>query len=275
MTHISRPLQIALAAMALFVAVWFVALRGHSGGGEGAGSSASSAPARAAAPTTAAGSAKGAGSVGSPSHGSVYHGPAPGVEGLSRAITKAQGAVAQSQQNAKQLQQKSAEPSSPGTGGATQASGQASQSGSHASPSTSAKSPATTPKATHKSATPSTTGARNAPAKQALVEGELKSGRTVILLFWNPKGTVDLAVRHQLQALQAFHRTQGLQRNRNIPVHEARAGEVGSFGTITRSVQVNETPTMLIIAPNGNTKTLTGLADAYTIQQAISEARHS
>ena len=48
MTHISRPFQIALVAMALFVAVWFLALRGHSTGSEGAGSSASSSAGRAA-----------------------------------------------------------------------------------------------------------------------------------------------------------------------------------------------------------------------------------
>jgi hypothetical protein len=273
MTQISRPFQIALAALVLFAAVWFVALRGHSGGSEGAGSSASSASASPATPAKAP--AKGAGSGGSAHGGSVYHGPAPGVEGLTRAITKAQGAVALSQRNAKQLQEKAAQASSSdSTSGSSPSSGQASRSGSQAGSATTAKAPATTGKSTHKSATPSTSGARNAPAKQALVEGELKSGRTVILLFWNPKSAVDVAVRHQLQALQAFHRTQGLRRNRNIPVHEARAREVGSFGAITRSVQVNETPTIMIIAPNGNTKTLTGLADAYTIQQAIGEARH-
>lgn len=247
MTNISRPFQIALAAMALFVAVWFVALRGHSGGSEGAGSSASSSGGQAAAP------AKAAGPGGSSSPGSVYHGSAPGVEGLTRAIAKAQGAVAQSQQNAKQ---------------------QSSQAGSQATSSTGSKAPATPVKAAPKSASPSTAGARNVPARQALVEGELKHGRTVILLFWNPTGADDVAVRRQLQQLQAFHKTRGLPQNRNIAVHEARAGQVALFGAITRSLQVNQTPTMLIIAPTGNTKTLTGLADAYAIQQAIGEARH-
>src|SRR6476646_1278256 len=107
MTQISRPFQIALAAMVLLAAVWFVALRGHSGGSESSGSSASSASAPPAAPAKTP--AKSAGSGGAPRGGSVYHGPAPGLEGLTRAITKAQGAVALSQRNAKQLQEKSAQ----------------------------------------------------------------------------------------------------------------------------------------------------------------------
>ncbi len=94
MTHISRPFQIALAALVLFIAVWFIALRGHSS------SSSSSAPAPASSPSSQAQSAPGGGTPAS--KGGVYHGSAPGVEGLSRAIQKARGAVAQSQQNAKQ-----------------------------------------------------------------------------------------------------------------------------------------------------------------------------
>ena len=53
MTQISRPFQIVLAAFALFLAVWFVALRAHNSstaGGSGSGSSASSASAPASHP---------------------------------------------------------------------------------------------------------------------------------------------------------------------------------------------------------------------------------
>jgi hypothetical protein len=95
----------------------------------------------------------------------------------------------------------------------------------------------------------------------------------VIVLFLQPSGADDIAVRAQLRALQAFHKAFGLRQNRNIVVHEARANEVGSFGSFTRAVQVYTTPTMLIILPNGKTSAITGLTDAYAIQQAISEAR--
>jgi uncharacterized protein YaeQ len=81
-------------------------------------------------------------------------------------------------------------------------------------------------------------------------------------------------VRRQLQLLQAFYKAVGLPQNRRIVVHEAVASQVASFGTITRAVQVYQTPTIMIIAPKGQTKTLTGLTDAYAIQQAIGEARN-
>src|SRR3981081_2694660 len=70
MAQISRPFQIALAALALFAIVWLLALRGHSSGTSESGSS-SSAPSQSSRPS------------------SVYHGSAPGVEGLTRDLAKA------------------------------------------------------------------------------------------------------------------------------------------------------------------------------------------
>jgi len=93
------------------------------------------------------------------------------------------------------------------------------------------------------------------------VEAELKQGRTVLVLFWDPKGTDDVAVRRELHALQALHGKSGLPQNRRLALHEAGPGEVGSFGSFTRAVQVYVTPTILIILPSGKTKTLTGLTD--------------
>jgi len=72
MSQVSRPMQIALAAVLLFFAVWFVALRPKSqNGGEAA------APAPSAAQTTPA----------------PVSGAAPGTQGLARAVDKAHQAV--------------------------------------------------------------------------------------------------------------------------------------------------------------------------------------
>jgi hypothetical protein len=257
MTQLSRPYQVALAAIGLLAAVWFVALRGHSGTG-GAGGGAASPPAP--KPTT-------------PS--TPYHGSAPGVAGLTRAIEKARGAVTQSEANAKQLERRSAQASSPSSSTTAPAS---SASGAHA---TSTPAPRSSTRAhasprvhtSPRNRTPSKPA--SAPNKQALVETELKQGSTVIVLFWNPKGTDDIAVRRELHALRASHSNSGLPQDRRIVLHEASAGQVGSFGSYTRAVQVYATPTLLIIMPSGKTRTLTGLTDAYSIQQAISEARRA
>jgi len=264
-TQISRPFQIALAAVALLLVIWLVALRGHSGGG-----SSSSTPAAASTPAPAAGSASPASGAGasqsSPGGGTaapsgkIYHGSAPGVAGLTRAIAKARGAVKVSEQNAQQLQRKSAQASSAApSSAATQ---------STASPSKPAGAKPATPAPASASATGAAPKVASAPAKQSLVESELKRGRTVIVLFSSPAGAVDAVVRGQLALLT-------LSQNRGIAVHYASPRELGAYGTVTRSLQILQTPTILVISPSGKTKTLTGLADAYAIRQAVREARKS
>jgi hypothetical protein len=267
-TQISRPFQIALAAVALLLVIWLVALRGHSTGG----GNTSSAPAAASTPAPAsrsASSASGAGASqsapggGTPASGGVYHGSAPGVAGLTRAIAKARGAVKLSEQNAQQLQRESAQASSAGPS-------------RHGAPGSSASTPSTaspSKPAAAKSATPAPTTATGAApkvastaSKQQLVESELKSGRTVIVLFSSPTGAVDAVVRGQVALL-------ALLKNQGIAVHFASPREVGAYGAVTRSLQILQTPTILVISPSGRTKTVTGLTDAYAISQAIKEAR--
>jgi hypothetical protein len=259
MTQLSRPYQIALVAMGLLVAVWFVALRGHSSGG---GGSSRSTPAGAAAPKPAAPSSS--------------YPSAPGVAGLTRAIQKAHGAVSESERNAKQLQEKAAQASSASPAAGAGASAPSSGAGAlthAASPSSRGTS------AAHSNAHPATaprgsshpTGAPRAKAGAALamqhtVEAELKQGKLVVILFWNPSSTVDATVQRELLAVQ---RSLG----GSVAVHVARAGQVGSFGVFTRTIQVLQTPTMLVVNKHGQTTTLVGLTDAFTLRQAVAEAK--
>jgi hypothetical protein len=260
MAQISRPFQIAFVAMALFALVWVVALRGHSTSTAGSGASApASSP--------------------SPAATSVYHGAAPGVEGLTRAIAKAHGAVTTSQQNAQQLQERSAQASgeaaSASAGGTTApkvspaAPTAPSVAASHPAATTTAPSRPATHKPTKPAPSKASTGAGTAaqPSMQLKVEADLKKGKIVAILFWNPKATDDQAVNHQLQAV-------GSKLRRSVAVHNALASQVGSFGTIIRGVKVYGTPTVMIINKRGEASTLTGFTDAYAIEQAIGEARH-
>ncbi len=251
MSQISRPIQIALLALGVLVAVWFVALRGQnsSSGGSGSPSSSSSAQRKPAAPSAAA-EAK---SAAAPTP--VYHGAAPGVEGLTRAIAKAHEAVANSQQQAKQVEQESAQ------------SGPSSTAGAPVAPTTGNQ-----PKAAPATqAGRATTGAPTASAKvgpsmQATVEAELRQGKVVTILFWNPKSSVDRTVYGELGTVA--HALGG-----KVAVHNARAAQVGAYGSITRAVPIDVTPTILIVNPRGQTSTMTGLTDAFAIEQAIDEAR--
>jgi hypothetical protein len=196
----------------------------------------------------------------------IYHGPAPGVEGLTRAIAKAHGAVATSQQNAQQLQRKSAEASNESPASA---------------PATSKATPTNAVSATHNSSA-ATAPAHKAPvhagsrssvkvpggggAAEREVERELVQGKTVMLLFWNPKSSVDQEVRAQVAALVAGSKGA-------VRMHAALAHQVGMFGAITEVVHVYETPTILIVNRHGVVSTLTGLTDVFALEQAVREAR--
>jgi hypothetical protein len=264
MTQISRPFQIALAVLVLFLAVWFVALRGHSSGGESPSSpSPSASTAATSSPSgrsTASPSTPGGGSPAS--QGGVYHGSAPGVEGLSRAIQKARGAVAQSQQNAKQQE------SGQSAGGVQKQSAQA-QSQTRTSPShSSQQSQAQQQQSRQAQNAQPTKAASGVPAMQSVVEAELEHGKVVAVLFWNPKGAVDATVRRELRAA-------GRAQHGKLAVHVARSGEVGSFGSFTHTVQVLSTPTILLINAHGKTSSVTGLTDAFSIGQAIKEVKQA
>ena len=292
MAQLSRPFQIALVAVVLLAGVWLFALQGHSTSGASSSAPVASASAPAASKpassgvahqgshSTAAAEAKGAAKS---TH--VYHGSAPGVEGLTRAIAKAHGAVAASQQNAKQLEAKSAQAA-----------------GESPSPSTSS---ATTP-AQHSTAAPTTAptrstvkpqpikaqaGAGRTPARQALVERALDEGKIAVILFWNPKGADDVAVNDELRLLEAVHhlirplartpqlrralKASGLELEKRFAAFASPASAVASYGSITRGVQVYGTPTILIVNKRGETTVLTGVQDTFSIEQAIDEARNS
>jgi len=288
MTQISRPFQIALLAMGLFAAVWFFALQGHSASTAGSGSPASAPSSPAQPATTGGASVSGSSTAGeaAAAPSSVYHGAAPGVEGLTRAIAKAHEAVAISRRNEKQLEEKSAQASSASSSGATGASAPGSTpTAAVTSPTVSKSSAKTHPVTahakvnagtTHRAATPkvasggastpSTRSAKGLPRMQATVEAELKQGKIVAVLFWNSKSAVDQAVQRELQVV-------GNTLGGKLAVHDARAGQVGSFGSITRDVQVFQTPTIMIVNKHGQTTTLTGLTDGFSIEQAIDEAR--
>jgi hypothetical protein len=258
MMQLSRPFQIVLVTFCLFAAVWFFALRSHSASTSGGGSSPPSAASPAAQPAT-------------PS--TPYHGSAPGVGGLTRAIEKAQGAVTQSEQHAKRLQQKSAQASGEPSGGTAP---NTSKPGAQAAHAVTPKTAATVPKAAAtvpKSAASATAGhgavkskANATPVMQATVEGALKRGKLVTVLFWNPKGIVDRVVHSELQSV-------GRSSGGKVVVFAAVASQVGSFGSFTKAVQVNGTPTIVIVNPHGHATTLTGLTDVFSIEQAIGEAK--
>jgi len=257
MAQISRPFQIALAAMGVLVAVWFFALRGHSSGSSSSGGSpqAQSQPAPAAAKPGAA----------SP----VYHGSAPGVEGLTRAIAKAHGAVAASERSAQSLQAQSARASSSSPATASAATTASPRAHSAAATSPAAATATVAASGAHSSHPRATrASARVLSSKQAAVEGVLKRGKVATILLWSANGSIDAVVRRELHLA-------GQALGGSVVVYEAHPSQVASFGSFTSAVPVYATPTILIVNRRGHTTTISGLTDAFSIEQAIGEARSS
>jgi hypothetical protein len=278
MAQLSRPFQIALGAVVLFAVVWFVALNGH-------GSSSGSTPvASTPAPTP-------------PSTPSAK--PAPGsthIEGMTRAVAHAREAVAASQRAADKSANSSAE--APSQGASTTSLSTTVKHGAAGSSTTvvtkhAAAGGASATVATKHVVTPAPhkVAAGAIPAQQAAVESELKRGEVAVILFWNKKGADDVAVHRELELLKALHHVLGahakqptiarilkvseLEFSKPIAVHYATAAQVTSFGSITHGVQVYSTPTILIVNKLGQTTTLTGLQDYYSIEQTIDEARQA
>jgi hypothetical protein len=295
MAQLSRPYQILLGAVVVFGLIWAVALRGHaSNPSEPVASTAPPAStAHPASPTT--GSAANGSSGSNPAApSSVYHGNAPGVEGLTRAIAKAHGVVGESQRNVHQQ-----EGNSRALSGEAQSSSTTTVHGApapahstvtthstttthgattvthkttkiiHSAPTPAHRVVSPANKATvhvrvHVGASAKSTSGRD--PQQIVVEHELAGGKTVMLLFWNPKSTVDQEDQTQADALASSSKG-------TVTLHLAHANQVGMFGTITEVVHVYQTPTILIVNKHGLVSTLTGLTDVFALEQALHEAR--
>ena len=315
MAQLARPFQIALVAvlaLAMMVLAWFMLL--HRSSTEPAASSSPPSAASSAANATASSSAGSPGgaaaAVGS---GHVYHGPVPGLEGLTRDIKRAHEAAAKEErgvgyqeehagQTHSSTDSAAAAPSTAThvvahrtrthevTGGTTVAHRTATHevtrgttvahrtatpevvhhTTSHTSAGAASSVTRTTTvhtQTTHRvqSASPSAAPSNSTSTMQAVVASELKQGKFVLVLFWNPHSSDDVAVEGQVKAVA---HTLG----RHVAVHTAYASQVNSFGSITREIQVYQTPTLMIVNPHGQVTTLTGYTDAYSIEQAIAEA---
>src|SRR2546423_4536990 len=274
MAQLSRPYQIALVALALLAAVWLLALRGHSSGGSGKS-------ATTPAPHPAQSSSPGAPYT-------PYKGSAPGVAGLTRAIQKAKGAVAQSEGNAKQLEDKSAHSSNPSAGQQSSGSASSRSTSAAASKAGATRHAASRHVTRHKVATRAT-ATSGPPANQVVVERELKRGFSAAILFWNPQAADDVVVHRELQRLLAAEAhdpaagkagrelgdgsvvVEPPSSEEKIAVHMSPAAKVASYGPFTPAVQVYQTPTLLIVNPKGRAVAITGATDAFSIEQTLDE----
>jgi hypothetical protein len=283
MTHLSRPFQLVLVVFGLFAITWIVALRPHSSSTGSASSS--SPPAQPAKSHDHAGAAN-AGSAkthpSAPSHGAVHSHTSVTVHGADGSVHASSSSThsdhltkpstATSQHGAHGPAHAGAAVAGAGAAATAHSGHSANQAGTGAAGagSNSASAGATSGAGTSagRGANGSKTAASGAPRMQVAVEHELAQNKTVLIVFWSPRGSEDIAVRQQVPI--AAHAL-----GRSVAVHYALPHQVTQYGKITNSVQVNQTPTILIVNKRGQATTLTGLTDAFAIEQAVGEARGS
>lgn len=132
--------------------------------------------------------------------------------------------------------------------------------------------PAATPAGT---AAPATGGAAAAakPAvaepqaatnREAAVVRDIRAGKVVVMLFWNPKGADDVATRGAVRELS--------RHGGKVAVHVVPIGRVGQFESITRGVTVNQSPTTLVIDKQRRSRAIVGLTESGELSQAVNDA---
>lgn len=253
MAQISRPFQVVLAAFVLFAIAWFALL--HRPGTSSSGSSAPASP------------------VASNPHAPAHTRSTVHTRSTTRTTHAAAPAHAKAQTHTTTVTRHTASVTHEGASTHHRASVTV-----HHTTVTHTKTRTAAPATSHKTtADPSRTqpakhgagaSAKSTatPAMQATVAAELGQHKVVLLLFWNPSSTSDAAVHRQVQIVA--HKL-----GRSVAVHTSAASQVGSYGSITRDIQIYQTPTLLVVNPHGQVTTVTGYTEAYALEQTIREAR--
>jgi hypothetical protein len=170
---------------------------------------------------------------------------APGVKGLTNAIKDAHGAVAKSD----------------AAGAKTQAALNAADGSTPAaSPSQAAKAPAAkTPVAANAPKAKHVAGAD----RSAAILNDLKLGRVVVVGFTGDTAADDRSVRGALRHVNLH--------NGKVVVRSVSISDVADYGAITKGVQVEEAPTVLVIDKDAKARTIVGFTDAAEIDQLVAD----
>ena len=100
--------------------------------------------------------------------------------------------------------------------------------------------------------------------RDAAVVRDLKRGKVVVLLFWNPKAADDIATRGALRGLD--------RRGGKVVVRVVPITDVASYTSVTQGVKIAQSPTTVIIGRKGATRVIAGLTEPSELSQAVGDA---
>src|SRR5947209_8670724 len=145
--------------------------------------------------------------------------------------------------------------------------GTASSSAASSAPAVASHAPATSkPASSGKPTRAVSQAAHSAAAKSRLstVQHAMAAHKVVAMLFLNPAAADDQAVKQELTTIPT-HR--GKVVKLTIPLSEA-----SNYTAITQQVPVNFSPTLVLIAPNGQAGEILGYSEKFEIVQRVDDA---
>jgi hypothetical protein len=103
-------------------------------------------------------------------------------------------------------------------------------------------------------------GLRTPSAGPAQLKAALAAHQVVVLLFYNPAGADDQAVKQELGAMSA---------PAGVLVLSAPITQLADYSSITQQVPVSQSPTLLFIDRHRQASALTGFSDSLEIAQRL------
>jgi len=96
------------------------------------------------------------------------------------------------------------------------------------------------------------------------VQRAMRAHDVVAMLFFNPAATDDKAVKQELAVVPTHH---GRVVKLTIPLRE-----IANYTAVTEQVPVNLSPTLVLVAPNGQADEIVGFSDRFEIGQRVDQA---
>jgi hypothetical protein len=117
---------------------------------------------------------------------------------------------------------------------------------------------------THVAAPRTAVSSGTAASRLGTVQRAIRAHKVVAMLFYNPAAADDRAVRRELAAVPTHH---GRVVKLTIPL-----SEISSYTAVTTQVPVNFSPTLVLLAPDGQADELVGFSDQFEIAQRVGQA---
>ena len=118
--------------------------------------------------------------------------------------------------------------------------------------------------ATKPAATPGAAVASDLKGIPPRVRSAIRQDDVLVLLFWNKRGADDRDVRRSLRGVDRW--------DGRVTVEAAPLSAISRYGRIARGLDVNQSPTIVVVDPELRAETIVGFTDTQTIDQLVVDA---